>query len=408
MKKMDKHRKNKLGEPSVPFLCSYNQKKLKTAFFIDGFLNIFCGKKEKSKKYEGSPKKILVIQSHLVGDVMMAVPFLKALKAKYPDAKIFLCANDFAKDLLEGQPFVDCLWTVSFPWGVRSYSLSNVVRLVKMILKLRKEKFDLAIDAQIDFRNIFFMFLTGAKNRLGYDIVGGRLFLTHIPDFPKNVRHLLEARLSVLSACGIENPEKQYHLEPSQEAEEWVRDFFKERPWMSAQDIVAIHPGASTIEKLWPSERFAKVIEFLSEHKYPVVLIQGPQDEKTVQEINDCLKVKVPIVKATLGHLLSFFNQCRLVICLDSAASHLAYAAGAPAVVLYGPQWPFSAKPLDDRIVAVWIQDLDCRPCIYNSCKSNVCMSKITVESVLDAVQKLLKVKKEEGVSSVSLRLGAS
>lgn len=399
---------NKKPSKMIPFLNSYNQKKLKIGFFVDGFLNFFCGKNEKNKKYEGVPKKILVIQSHLVGDVMMAIPLLKALKFKYPDAKIVLCANDFAKDLLKGQHFIDSLLTVSFPWGVRSYSMRNVVRLAKMILKLRKERFDLAIDAQIDFRNIFLMFLTGAKNRLGYDIVGGRLFLTHIPDFPKSVRHLQEARLSVLSACGIENPENQYHLEPSQEAREWTQTFLKERPWMSTQDIVVIHPGASAIEKLWPSERFAKVIEFLSDHNYSVVLIQGPQDEKTVQVINDRLKVKVPIVKTSLGYLLSFFKQCRLVICLDSAASHLAYAVGTPAVVLYGPQWPFSAKPLDDHIVAVWIQDLDCRPCIYNSCKNNVCMTKISIEAVLDAVQKLLKVKKEEGPSRIPLRLASS
>lgn len=377
-------------EQVLPFLLAYNQTKLKKGFALERVLNLFC-RHDKHRTYDEIPAKILVIQSHLIGDVMMAIPLLRALRKRYPNAEITFLANDFAKGLLEGCDFIDVMLTAPFPWGIRSYHVKNLWKLGKMILHLRRKKFDLAIDAQIDFRNIFLIFLAGARRRLGYDIVGGRLFLTDIPEFPRDVVHLLEGRSSVLRYLGVDILEKTYRLPLPADARQWL-DVYWKHEGLTGKEVVAIHPGASTKEKLWRADRYVQVIRLLQKRHYVPVLIEGPQDVAVVAEILGLLGGDVLALKGSLAQCMAFLSRCRLLLCLDSAASHLASAVGTPAVVLYGPQWPYLAKPFDDHIVAVWNEKVDCRPCVYKKCQKpgHECMDGISVEDVWSSIEQLL------------------
>jgi len=377
-------------------ILGYNKKKLRTAKFIDLLLNrLFKGSK-KSKSCEFYPKRILIIQSHLIGDVIMVTPMLKAVKRAYPQSKIFLLANEFAKDLLEGLPYVERIITMRFPWSMYDYRLKNLLLVLKTIKELRKEGFDLAIDAQIDMRNIFLMYLIGAKRRLGYDITGGKVFLTDIPEFPENVVNLLDARLSLLNYLGINTYEKTSELPKSQESMEWVNSYL-ERYQLNKEKIVAIHPGASKKEKLWQPEKFAKVIEYLTFKGYQPVVIEGPNDAEIVSSIIGMSSVTVPIVKTSLKNVVAFISCCRLIICCDSAAIHIAGAVGTPVVALYGPKWPELTKPFNDNIEVLWADDFDCRPCEYGHCKhvDHSCMDAIAVDAVITKVNKILNMSNE-------------
>jgi lipopolysaccharide heptosyltransferase II len=379
----------------IPFLQAYNRKKLKTGFLIDRVLRkLFLGK-NKHPVYRGIPRRILVIQSHLIGDLMMAIPVLKALKRRYPGAEVSLLANEFAQELFSGAWYLDKIYIAPFPWGIRKYSAANLWTLLSMIMRLRRIGFDLAIDSQIDFRNAFILFLIGAKRRLGYDIVGGRTFLTDVPEFPREVVHLLEGRLSVLRYLDIDTSDKSYELPLNTESQLWVESFMKENDLLG-KDIVAVHPGASVPEKFWSADRFATVIEGLYSRALVPVLVEGPDDGPIADDICSKTGRNILRLKATLPNVITFFSTCRLVLCLDSAASHFASAVKTPAVVLYGPQRPALSKPFDDNIVAVWNKDIGCRPCVYadrRQCMggANVCMNRIEPESVLSAVDKLLE-----------------
>ncbi|MDD5019727.1 MAG: glycosyltransferase family 9 protein [Candidatus Omnitrophica bacterium] len=381
--------KRRVDKP-IPFLLAYNQDKLRRGFVLEKILNFFWHG-PKNQAFAGDPAKILVIQSHLIGDVMMAIPFLRALRKRYPNAEITFLANDFARGLLEGCDFIDVMLTAPFPWGIRSYHVKNLWKLAGMVLYLRRQKFDLAIDAQIDFRNIFLMFLAGARRRLGYDIVGGRLFLTDIPEFPRDVVHLLEGRLSVLLYVGADIRDKSYRLTLTPDARQWLDAFWRENG-LTGKEVVAIHPGASTKEKLWNPGCFVRVIRWLRERNYVPVLVAGPQDEAAAGNIQGLAGGDILVLKTSLARCMAFLSRSRLLVCLDSAASHLASAIGTPAVVLYGPQWPFLAKPFDDHIAAVWNEHVDCRPCVYTKCRKpgHDCMEGISVQDVCLAMERLL------------------
>ncbi len=99
-----------------------------------------------------------------------------------------------------------------------------------------------------------------------------------------------------------------------------------------------------------------------------------------------------PVPKTGLKNVAAFISRCRLVICLDSAAIHLAGAVGTPVVALYGPKWPQLTRPFRDNIEIIWDESFDCRPCEYGHCKNigHSCMDAISADSVIQKTDKIL------------------
>jgi len=369
----------------------YNQRKLKKALLLDKFFKLFLPSSLTAKAIPSSFNSIVVIQSHLIGDLIMAIPLLKTLKKTYPGAKVILLANEFAHDLLKGAPFVDEIVTIKFPWATYDYSLHNIRNLLKAIILLRKRKIDLAIDAQIDMRNALLMFLIGAKRRLGYAITGGSSFLTDVPEFPENMSNLLEARLSILNHLGIECPDKTTILPVDENSLIVVESFLQENN-IDQNKLIGIHPGASQKEKLWPTKNYGKVIEYLTNKGKSVVLIEGPNDKQIITEIQKQLITPVPCFHGSLKEVLAFISRCRLLICLDSAAIHLGSAVGTSVLAVYGPKWPELTRPVAENVRIMWNETLECRPCEYGKCKfkTNICMESITHEQVIDTMKELI------------------
>ena len=379
---------------SPTLIHGYNQQRLKGAYYLDKLFHVvfklFVDNKKRFPLSFNLPK-ILIVQSHLIGDVVMVTPMLRALRHAYPDSEIVLLANRFAKDLLKGLPYINRVVTLKFPWSMYDYSLKNLINMLSTIKKLRKEKFDLVIDAQIDMRNTFLMYLISAKKRLGYDITGGGVFLTDVPEFPVEAVNLLEARLSLLNYLGIDTSDKRTELAIGEESIVWVDSYIKLNNF-DKNKIVGIHPGASTKEKRWRSERFARVIDHLAERGYCPVVIEGPDDGKIVGSILSQGKTQPSTLKTSLKNVATFMSRCRLIICLDSAAIHIAGAVNTPAVALYGPRWPEMTKPFNDNIEIIWDESFNCRPCEYGYCKNigHSCMDAISAETVIRKIDKVL------------------
>ena len=156
--------------------------------------------------------------------------------------------------------------------------------------------------------------------------------------------------------------------------------------------IVGIHPGASKKEKLWEYEKFAEVVDYLSLKGYQPVLIEGPGDFNTVRDIILKCNTKPPRVKTSLKNVVAFISRCKLIICLDSSAVHIAAAVGTPVIALYGPQSPDYTKPFSNNIEIIWNENLHCRPCEYGKCKYefNLCMQSISSDQVINKIDKFL------------------
>jgi len=378
----------------------YNQRKLRHALFLDRYLKLIFPTRH-PQSIPSSFQNILVVQSHLIGDLVMATPLLKALKKGYPGAKITLLANKFADEVLKGAWFVDEIVTVNFPWSTYNYSWRNMKEFMRAIIQLRHKKIDLAIDAQIDIRNIILMLLIGAGRRLGYALTGGGALLTDKPEFPAGISNLLEARLSLLQYLGIECDDRTTSLPLGQGSLSYVDRFLREKG-IFHKKLIGIHPGASKREKLWPSKNFADVIRYLKGKGFQPVLIEGPNDNKILLEIQQQMDQAILTFKGNLQSVLAFVSRCRLLICLDSAMIHFAGAVGTPALALYGPKWPSLTSPFASNIEILWNEALDCRPCEYGKCKhkTNICMQSIVPEEAIDKINKLLQIKPDEDAIS--------
>jgi len=374
-------------------ILGYNQKKLKYALLLDKLL-CFAKRPSPNRNFPplSNPQKILVVQSHLIGDVVMVTPMLRVLRYAYPDSEIVLLANKFAKDILEGFPYIDRIITMRFPWSMYDYSLKNLINLLSIIRMLRKENFDLAIDAQIDMRNAFLMYLVGAKRRLGYDITGGGVFLTDVPAFPVETVNFLQVRLSLLNYLGIDTSDKRTELAIGKKNIEHVETYIREKS-LNKDKIVGIHPSASMKIRHWEPERFAEVINHLADRGYCPVIIEGPDDGKIVDTILSLCQAQPPRLKTSLKNVAAFMSCCRLIVCLDSAAIHIAAAVNTPVVALYGPKSPEMTKPFNDNIETIWDDSFDCRPCEYGHCKNigHSCMDAISTEAVIRKVDAMLK-----------------
>lgn len=374
-------------------ISGYNQRKLKYARLLDRVLCLLFPRFDAKGNSQpvSNPRKVLVVQSHLVGDLVMATPMLRAIRKAYPDSQISLLANEFAVDLLGTLPYVDEIITMKFPWSMYDHSSRNLINVLSVIRKLRKEKFDLAIDAQIDMRNALLMFLIGAKRRLGYDITGGGIFLTDIPKFPEDKYNLLDARLSILEYLGIDCSNKNTKLQITQEAKEWVESYLA-RNNLNRSKLVTIHPGTSVQEKFWQPQKFAKTINFLNSKGYQPLIIEGPKDQNIVDSIISRCDIIPPRVKTGLRNVAALISRCRLIICLDSAAIHLAGAVGTPAIAIYGPQPPELTRPFNNNVYVFWDESFNCRPCEYGHCKNigHSCMDAIAAEFVIQKIDELL------------------
>jgi heptosyltransferase II len=368
----------------------YNQRKLKKALLLDKILKWLIPQ----RNYGPIPsefKKILVIQSHLVGDIIMAIPLLRALRFRYPKAELILVANEFAQDIFSGTGIVDEIVTVKFPWSTYDYGLKNIYDYWQKIRMLRGRGIDLAIDAQIDVRNAFTMFMIGVKRRLGYVLTGGGRFLTDAPPYPANVSNLLEARLSLLNYLGIDCNDKSTLL-PIQPSNVKFAESFLKINNLSKDNFVCIHPGASKQEKLWPALNFAEVINYLYGNGYYPVIIEGPMDGDIVNALQKAVVATIPCFKGTIAQVMALISLARLLVCLDSSAIHFAGAAGTSALAIYGPQPPSLTKPFASNIKIIWNDSLDCRPCEYGVCKYgiNKCMESIKPKQVMEEINKII------------------
>jgi ADP-heptose:LPS heptosyltransferase len=242
-------------------------------------------------------------------------------------------------------------------------------------------------------RNIILMYLSGTKRRLGYNITGGDLFLTDLPEFPEHIDNLLHARLSILSYLGIDITDKSTELPIGEENRLWAKSFLSENK-IDCQRLIAIHPGASVKENRWQPDRFVKVIEYLCLKGYQPVIIEGPIDEYAVNAIVSKCNLPILRVKTGLKNVAALISSCRLIICLDSASMHIAGAVKTPAVVIFGTKWPEVTRPFNDNISVLWDDSFDCRPCKNDSCENTgqSCMDAISAEAVIQEINKRLSI----------------
>ncbi len=336
--------------------------------------------------------KLLVIKLSSLGDVILCTAALRAIREKFPQAnfKISFLTGEESKDILLRCPYIDELLVCDLKNKDKGLGGLNTLGRI-----LRKKNFDIVIDLQNSRASHILAYLTASVKRYGYDNKKFSFLLNQrIPD-EKPPMDPVTHQFRVLKMLGIDLLDNRLELWPSLEDAKNVEELLNAQ-WLSeAQKIVGINISASQrwSTKLWPREYLMRLCEELGFKDIRVVITGREQDLVYANMLINSLK-NTKIInacgKTSINELVVLIKKCAVFISADSSPLHIASAVGTPFIALFGPtDQRRHLHPGKNYIVIN--KNLDCAPCYKTKCRTKRCMTEITPEEVLAAVEKLLK-----------------
>jgi len=284
---------------------------------------------------EKSPR-ILLVRLSAIGDVIHAMPVACALRECFPRAYLAWAVEQRSAELIEGHAAIDQRIVLPRGW---LRSPSTVWKLRKQLKKLA---FDTTIDAQGLTKSAVVAWFSGAKRRIGMSGHWGREISRWLNNdlVDTDGLHAIERGLKLLEPLGIRSAAVRFGV-PAAEADQNAAAELIGRLGMD-DGFVLVASGAGWPSKLWPAERYAAVAAYVGRRwKLPSLLIWGNEAERArAEQIIAAAEGHAQLCpKITLLQLAAVARRARFAIGSDTGPLHLAAAAGAPCIGLYGP-WP--------------------------------------------------------------------
>ena len=343
-------------------------------------------------------RKILVIKLAGLGDTVLMLPAIQALKARFPRAQVWALVSPLTAGLLCSQPGVD---------GCVLYDFFGVDRgwwgFLRTIRRLRCERFDLVVDFEQHFGLVpVLAYWTEASARVGFigaNAWRGCLFTRPVP--LDGSKHMQEAFLDLARAAGADAVEvgASGQLWVPAEDRAFVERWLADRGVGQNDLVIAIHSGSGPHpHKRWAPENFAALADQLVvQYTAVVVLTGGPDEIGIVRQVAAAMQHRPLIAAAELSvrQLAALIERSALLISNDTGPMHIGPAVGTRTVGLFGPELPLRYRPYGAEHVAVYHQ-VDCSPCINihqgpgSGCvnpSGHLCMKLITVEKVWREVE---------------------
>lgn len=336
--------------------------------------------------------KILIRAPNWVGDAIMALPALRAVRTGYPEAQIAIVARPYVADIYRDQQICDELIHYDIQ-GIHA-GISGRERLAG---ELRQRKFDVAILLQNAFDAAWLAWRAGIRERIGYARDGRRFLLTKavpVPlpgEIPPHEKFYYLELLRRASWINSVSDETFIGMAVSEEKRALAADFLcKSRARPNALRI-AIGAGASYgSAKCWSPARFAEVANRLQSQNDADIILFGTAGEAPVSNVIAADLRRAPIDltgKTAIADLPALLSQCHLFIGNDSGAMHVAAAVGLPVVAIFGPTDPHGTAPVTPSCTVVQEKPY-CSPCFLRRCPTDHrCMTKVTPDMVEAAVK---------------------
>jgi heptosyltransferase-2 len=339
--------------------------------------------------------KILIRATNWVGDAIMALPALRVIRERFPDAQIAVVARPYVADIYRDQQICDQLIAYD-PRGEHA-SFSGRERLAS---ELRTRKFDVALLLQNAFDAAWLAWRAGIPQRIGYARDGRSVLLTKAVPVPKTgeiPEHEQFYYLELLRRAGWVDSlsgESSISLKLPSQAKLRAGECLLAAGSRPKALRVAIGAGASYgSAKCWPPERFAAVADRLIDEFDADVVLFGTPAEKAVSSAIAGAMHRQPIDltgKTAIADLPALLSQCQLFLGNDSGAMHVAAAVGLPVVAVFGPTDPYGTAPITPRCTIVREKPY-CSPCFLRRCPTDHrCMTRVTPDAVEAAARSWL------------------
>lgn len=351
--------------------------------------------------------RILVIRLDLLGDLVMSVPAVTALKRAYPRAEITMLVLPYAASLLDLVPEVDRMLSYDVNRIRRPHdvlALRSYREFFALVGELRRSRFDLCLSLHGRFACVM-AWLSGCPGRYGYAAEAYPFMLTHsLPGGRYEVRQhevMYNLKLAELAGAGVDwaHPPAPRLVVPQTEQRR-MRHLLAEFEIRPDTLLAVIHPGASNgSAKRWPPEFWGHLAGRLHDELGAAVVLTGsPAEAEIVHAVVRSCSFK-PVVLAgqtTIPQLGALLKRADILLSSDSGPSHMAAALATPQITIFGPTDPVVYAPFSPRAV-VLRRDLPCSPC-YDAralaeCRFGHmnCMRELLPHEVFEASSRLLQ-----------------
>jgi len=339
-------------------------------------------------------KNILIIKPSSIGDIVLALPALSALRRSFPDSKIsWLIRSEFIP-LLKNHPHLSEIIPFDRKFlGKAWFHPRAFARLVSLIFRLRRNKFDAVFDFQGLFRTASLGWLSGSRRRFGMANARelAHIFYTHKVTQDQDCAHLVDYYLKIIQAVGVSDTSVQFILpEDPVSADSAGRLLTNHR--IAPNSFAVFVTGSAHLDKCWPMEHFAALAEKVSSVlNLPIVATGTASETGIIEKIKGI--ASVPIVnlagRTSLGELVALLKAARLIVSNDTGPGHIAAALGKPLVLIFGRSNPARVAPYG-RNNCVTAVEPHLRGLTIKSSDPKHDIKGITVDDVLQKVQEQL------------------
>jgi len=322
--------------------------------------------------------KILIRATNWVGDAIMALPALRAVRSRFSDAEITIFARPYVAAIYKNQQVCDHMMFVDDKKDI--------------LEELRAQKFDLALLLQNAFQAAWIAWRAGIPERIGYARDGRSPLLTKALPVPAPGEipvHEQFYYLELLRRAGWLDtlPSESFiKLNVPEENRRQAEEFLLSSGVGSDCFRIAIGAGASYgSAKCWPPDRFAELANRLQTESGADVILFGTSSEAPVSSAIAAGMHRPPIDltgKTSISDLPALLSKCHLFVGNDSGAMHVAAAVGLPVVAVFGPTDPFGTAPVTPRCSIVQEKPY-CSPCFLRRCPTDHrCMTRVKPDAV--------------------------
>jgi ADP-heptose:LPS heptosyltransferase len=328
------------------------------------------------------PLKILTVQFKSLGDTVVSIPALAAIRQHFPDGELHALVPEASVPLLEHHPAVSRVWGVPRKAGLRQYW--------SIIGALRAEKFDKCVDLGGNDRSAIMMFLSGAPERLGalhdQGFWGKRFLFTHSVAAAPEDRHESLRLLHILSPWNISSPAKpeiKLYTDPAV-ANPLTRD--------PSKRLVICNTGATSRKKQWPVANWARFHQLAAARNYELVYTRGvsPVEAQLIEDLQKLIPTARILPLLDLPRLLVAIKSCDAMISNDTGPMHFATALGVKTVAIFGPSLEKRWYPVGAEHRLLRAENCECIWGTFVCRRANHCLAEITPEMVLENLEGLL------------------
>jgi len=332
--------------------------------------------------------RILVRAANWIGDAVMSLPALRAIRGRFPDAVIHVLARPWVAALYERERSIDSLIALEGSPGFR-----DLREKWGAVSRLRDQRYDAAVLLPNSFESAALVWLAGITERIGYARDGRSPLLTIAPTPPKRGEiptheryYYLELlhRAEIISSLP-DIPEVRF--DGVDEARLRGEQLLKAQG--CAGDVIGVSPGAAYGgAKRWPAERFAEAAARIARVREASVAVFGSAAER---ELCESVAMRAGGVnfagRTNLRDFADMAAACRLFLTNDSGAMHIASASGVPTATIFGPTDEHATGPAGSKAI-ILRKPVACAPCLLRECPiDHRCMTGIAVQDVVHAVQ---------------------